>query len=170
LKRVAAITIAALGLAVGVGSAVGADGGATIDTFPVSFTVTSAQCSNLPSGATLNGAGTEKSITRTRTVKGVTTISNTSIAHGTATDQTGNTYVFEYNNTFNVSNTVANPAVFSGQMQDHFSLAGGGPAKLSNGFVAAFTTDFGTFFSFVPKTSHGDPIDFSTGAAHCDPL
>src|SRR5207245_1300823 len=126
---------------------------------------------NLPSGTTITGSGIEKSITRTQTAKdGTTRIGNTSIAHGTATDQNGNTYVFEYNNTFNVSNTLQNLAVFAGQMNDHFSLAGQGPAHLTNGFVADITTDFATFFTFDPKVSHGDPIDFATRAPHCDPL
>jgi hypothetical protein len=153
-----------------VGSAF-AGNGATIDTFPVSFVMTSATCPNLPAGTTLTGSGTEKSITVAKTsADGTTRVHNTSHATGTATDQAGNTYVFDYSNDFNVSNTDANPALFSGIMNDHFSLAGRGPAKLSNGFQGVFTTDFASLASITPLQERGDPIDFGTLAAHCDPL
>jgi hypothetical protein len=155
----------------GVGSAVAGGGnGATIDTFPVTFVVTSATCPNLAPGTTLTGSGTEKSVTVTKTKNGVTRMHNTSHATGTATDQDGNTYVFNYSNSFNVADSAASPGLFSGIMNDHFSLAGNGPADLNNGFQAVITTDFASFFSFEPLKSQGDPIDFATGAAHCDPL
>jgi hypothetical protein len=168
MKRsaIAALAAAALALA---GTALAGGGGATIETFPVSFTITDATCPHLPPGTTLTGSGTEKSVTVTKTNKGITRIHNTSHATGTATDQAGNTYVFNYSNDFNVENSAANPAVFSGIMNDHFSLAGNGPVGLSNGFQAVFTTDFASF-AFTPLKSRGDPIDFATGAAHCDPL
>ena len=106
-----------------------AAGGATVERTPVSWELTSATCSNLPAGATVEGSGTMKSITRTRTsAGGVTTIGNTTTATGTATDQDGNTYVFLYSNTFRVSNTTAEPDVFTGLMNDAFSLAGRGPS------------------------------------------
>ena len=59
LASVAAFTLV-------VGSAF-AGNGATIDTFPVSFVMTSATCPNLPAGTTLTGSGTEKSITVAKT-------------------------------------------------------------------------------------------------------
>src|SRR5688500_18703312 len=72
-----------------------------IETFPVSFTMTSEMCSNLPEGTTIDGSGTMRSITTIRTNNGgVTTVMNASHAHGTATDQDGNTYVFDYSNEF----------------------------------------------------------------------
>ena len=154
--------------------AAAADGGATIDTFPVTFTISSAQCGHLPAATMINGSGTEKSVTTTRTDQnGVTTIENSTHAQGTATDDRGNTYVFNYSNSSRVSNTVAHPDRFSGAMTDAFSLAGNGPAQLHNGFVAWFTTD--SSFSSVTwrvRMSHGDPISFATGPVvpHCDPL
>jgi hypothetical protein len=155
-----------LGLA---GSALAGGGGATIETFPVAFTMTDATCSNLPPGTTLAGSGMMKSITVAKTNNGITRIHNTSHATGTATDQAGNTYVFNYSNDFNVANSAADPATFSGIMNDHFSLAGNGPVGLSNGFQAVFT--FGPAgVSLDPLKSRGDPIDFATIAAHCDPL
>ena len=171
MRRVIFAVIAAAALVAGQGTAHGAGGGATVETFPVSFVLTSDSCSNLPSGTTIEGTGTEKSITRERTdAAGITTIANTSIARGTATDQDGNTYVFHYSNEFRVSNSAADPDLYSGLMNDSFSLAGRGPAKLNNGFTARITTDLVGFFSFEPIRSFGDPISFPEGITHCDPL
>jgi hypothetical protein len=103
----------------------------------------------------------------------VTTISNTTTANGFATDQDGNVYAFHYSNTFRISNTVADPSLYSGRMNDSFTLAGQGPARLNNGFVAVFTTDF-VSIGIEPLTSRGDPISFAPFpegiTAHCDPL
>ena len=156
-------------LALSFGSIVVASNGATVETFPVSFVLTSDTCSNLPSGTELTASGTQKSITTTRTDRdGVVTVVNSTHAHGTATDQDGNTYVFNYSNNFRAT---LEGGVYSGFMTDAFALAGHGPARLSNGFVGQFMSDFATFFS-VPEviSSHGDPLDFVTGAVHCDPL
>ncbi len=126
-------------------------------------------CPNLPTGTTLNGSGIESSITIERTnASGVTTIINVTHTHGTSTDQDGNVYVFDYSNEFRVSNTVADPATFTGKMTDHFSNSGSGPARLNNGFVAQITLM--PVFSAQPISSFGDPISFPDGAAHCDPL
>ena len=73
----------------------------------------------------LNGSGIESSITIERTnANGVTTTINVTHTHGTSTDQDGNVYVFDYSNEFRVSNTVADPATFTGMMTDHFSNSG----------------------------------------------
>lgn len=151
-----------------------AAGGADVATFPVSFTLTSASCSNLPAGTTITGSGTEKSVTTTRTdASGITTIVNATHASGSATDQNGNVYVFNYSNEFRLSNTLAQPNVFSGLMTDAFTLAGRGPAKLHNGFVANLTTPL-DFSSVTWNVIHsfGDPISFASGpvVSHCDPL
>jgi len=152
-------------------SASAAAGGATKVVSDVSFVITSESCSNLPDGTTIEGSGTLKSITTTRTdANGITTVRNTSHARGTATDQDGNTYVFLYSNEFRVSKSAADP-LYSGLMTDHFSLSGPGPARLSNGFTARFTTDLvDVFTNFEPIHAHGDPISFPEGEAHCDPL
>jgi hypothetical protein len=157
-------------LAMAVAFAIPAGASPLIDTFPVSFTIPSGQCSNLAAGTTLTGSGIGKSITREKTAGDITTIINATHAHGTATDQDGNVYVFNYSNEFRVSNTAADPDTFSGLMTDHFSNSGRGPAKLNNGFVANITTDFTTFFTLVPISSFGDPLSFPDAAAHCDPL
>jgi hypothetical protein len=151
------------------GTVASARSGATIDTFPVSF-VLSSTCSNLPSGTVLAGSGIQKSITTTRIDRnGVVTIENSSHASGTAIDQAGNVYVFNYSNEFRA--TVDGGGVFSGSMTDAFALAGRGPARLNNGFSGHFVSDFATFFTVPDVTnSHGDPLDFATGDVHCDPL
>jgi hypothetical protein len=173
MKRLA-ISAAVAALLLSAGTAIAA-GGATVETIPMTFApLNSDTCSYLPDGTSITWSGTGTSITRTRTDgTGVTTIGNTTVAHGVATDQDGNEYAFHYSNTFRISNTLANPTVFSGLMTDSFSLAGAGPAMLNNGFVAVFTTDF-VSFGFEPLTSRGDPISFNPFpqgfTAHCDPL
>jgi hypothetical protein len=171
VKRLVVLAILLGVLVVAVPSAEAANGGTTVDTSPVSFVMSSAACSNLPAGTTIYGSGTEKSITTTIDANGVTTLVNSTHANGTAYDLAGNTYVFNYANSFRASNTVANPAVFSGSMDDAFSLAGNGPASLHNGFNAGFTTDF-TSWTWDVKHANGDPISFASGpvVAHCDPL
>ena len=167
MKRLAVLGVGVLALWL----ASTAAAGASVETFPVSFELSSATCSLLPSGTTITGEGTEISVTNVRTDRdGVTTIANSTHASGTATDQSGNTYVFSYSNEFRVTNSTDDPGTFSGFMSDHFSLAGSGPARLNNGFTANITTDFASFFDFEELNSRGDPLDFATGVAHCDPL
>ena len=170
MKRLVTLVLAAAALALGGTSALAAG----VEK-PVSFVMTSAQCPHLPPGTTITGTGTEKSIEHVTTDrKGITTIHNVTHSHGTAKDQAGNTYVFNYANSFRISNSATSPAVFSGLMIDAFSLAGRGPARLHNGFIAVFTLEFGTTpeptARFQELHSRGDPIDFDTGEARCDPL
>jgi hypothetical protein len=171
LKRLAISGALVAAVLVGAGRAE-AGGGATVEVSPVSFTITSEQCPNLPTGTTIEGSGSLRSVTNERTSPdGVTTVINSSHATGTATDQDGNDYRFVYSNEFRASNTAGNPALFSGRMTDHFSVSGSGPARLSNGFVADFTANSTfTAFTFDPLHEHGDPISFPEGAAMCDPL
>jgi hypothetical protein len=173
MKRLA-ITASAVLMLMLAGALPVAAAGATVETFPVTFTITSAQCSNLPAGTTITGSGMETSITTVRTDEsGVTTIVNSTHAQGTATDNLGNTYVFNYANSFRVSNTVATPDTFSGNMTDTFSLAGSGPAHLHNGFSAGLTSNDGfATVTWNVNNSRGDPISFASGpvVAHCDPL
>jgi hypothetical protein len=164
---VTVVGVVSLGLSLG--SMVIASNGATVETRAVEFVLSSETCSNLPSGTVLTGSGTEKSITVTRVDRdGVVTVTNSTHTRGTATDQDGNTYVFNYSNEFRAT---LDEGVYSGLMTDAFAVAGRGPARLNNGFVGHFRSDFSTFFT-VPDviSSHGDPLDFETGDVHCDPL
>jgi hypothetical protein len=168
MKRMAVAVACAVVFVIGVERVLVARG-ADVTSFPVSFVITSANCSELPPGTTITGSGVEKSVTTTLTINGVAIIINSSHASGTATDQDGNTYVFQYSNDFRA--TVGAGGVLSGPMNDAFTLAGPGPARLSNGFTGTFSSDFATFFSIDPVVrSYGDPVDFVTGASHCDPL
>ena len=167
MRRLLITTVGVVSLTVG--SIIAANEGATVETFPVGFVLTSETCSNLPDETELTGSGTGKSITTTRTDRdGVVIVTNATHSHGTATDQDGNTYVFNYSNEFRAT---LDGGVYSGLMTDAFAVAGRGPARLNNGFVGHFVSDFSSFFT-VPDviTSHGDPLDFETGDVHCDPL
>lgn len=169
MKRLALTAAGTAVFALVLGTAISARGGATIDEFPVSFVLTSGTCSNLPAGTVLTGTGTEKSITTFTNRNGVPTLANSSHAHGTAIDQNGNVYVFNYANEF--QGTFDNNGVLTATMNDSFIVAGSGPAKLSNGFLGTIVTDFVSFFTVPQVTrSHGDPLDFVTGDVHCDPL
>jgi hypothetical protein len=155
------------------GSAVAGLGGPPSES-TVSFVggagLSSATCQFVPAGTTIDWTGPERSSTIVRTdASGITTIQVVSHASGKATDNHGNSYAFDYNNAFRVSNSTADPDTFTGTMTDHFSLAG--PAlQLSNGFIANLTTNLIDVFVFDPINSRGDPIDFADGSAHCDPL
>jgi len=169
MKRSAMTAVFAAVFLLGFRGTLAADG-ADVQIFPVSFVLSSTTCSNLPPGTTVWGTGTGKSITTSRTSRsGVTTIINSTHEDGTAVDQNGNSYEFQYSNDFQVSDATS-PGTFSGKMTDHFSLSGG-PARLTNGFTAKVLTDFVSFFLFPEVIqAHGDPVDFSTALAHCDPL
>ena len=170
-KRFVLLVAAVAGACLAAGAASAGLGGPPT-TSTVSFVggagLSNATCPFVPAGTTISWTGPETASTIVRTdARGVTTVSVVSHASGTATDNHGNSYAFDYSNAFRVSNSVADPDTFTGTMTDHFSLAG--PAlQLSNGFIANLTTDFSTFsFDFI--NARGDPID-SQGNAHCDPL
>ena len=170
MKRLVLIAVATAALLLP-GSAVAGDRTTTIEPFSADFTMSWETCPNLPEGTTITGTGTGRSVTITKTDRrGITTVFNSTIAPGRATDQDGNSYRFLYSNQFRVSNTAADPDTYSGLMVDLFLLNGNGPARLRNGFIARITTDLGDFFAFDPIHAFGDPIDFETGAAICDPL
>ncbi len=118
---------------------------------PVTWTLTAAQCPNLPTGTTVTGTGTLSEVQNRRVY----------IAHatGTATDQAGNVYRWSYS---------FREVSRSGDSQlwvDHFAMAGAGPARLNNGFVAVVSPD-----GVDVIHEFGDPYNFETGTAICDPL
>src|SRR5262249_45017709 len=167
----------ALALAMFGGSALAGVNGADVQKdFPVSFTLSSADCPNLPPGTTITGSGSGTSVTTNKTdASGVTTSINTTHESGTATDQAGNTYVWSYSNHSNLTNSLVMPDFFSGTMEDHFSLAGNGPANLSNGFLVDITfgpnPDWPLGLYGVPRWVHGDAFPFPFGVGPgCDPL
>ena len=133
----------------------------------MTFEITSAACPNLPAGTTIKGQGTLTSVTWTTKRRGVTVITNSSLAPGTATDQAGNSH-FLYSNQFTVSNTRKKPKVFTGGMIDLFNLDG--PAALRNGFPRATARTSRATTGSGRSTRSAVPIDFATIPPHCDPL
>jgi hypothetical protein len=170
MKRLVLAVFAVSALALWIGSAFAA--APSVEQISTGFTLSSLTCSELPAGTTIEGTGTGVSVTSESTdANGVTTVMNTTHIAGTATDQAGNTYRFNYSNHYRIANTGPTDPVLSGIMVDSFSLAGNGPADLNNGFRAVFTIDLSDGgVSFEELSSRGDPIDFATGAARCDPL
>jgi hypothetical protein len=160
MRRLAIVAAALLALVL---AAAASAGKPVIDKAPMSgvtFTLSWETCPNLPTGTVITGTGDGHSITLTKD----STVRNETQIHGTATDQDGNTYVFNYENSFTVSSTDG-----TGVMVDSFSLAGNGPARLNNGFRANVNLATG---EFDPLSQRGDPIDFTTSPpqAMCDPL
>jgi hypothetical protein len=185
VKRVVLSAIAFVGLIAGLTSSIAeaAEGVPVVETSSASFVLSSASCPNLPARTTINGSGTQISITTQRTDRsGVKTVQNTTITNGTATDDHKNTYVFHYANEYRIANTPGHPDQFSGSMTDVFGIAGAGPLRVNNGFAADLTvkadpstvTDLNSWNIRSWKVRHafGDPISFEPGpfVAHCDPL
>jgi hypothetical protein len=138
----AAGTLAALAFA---GSAVGAQP----ITFPVSFDLSSATCSQLPSGTVIHGEGTGQfSATSSGTFHAV--------VNGTATDGAGNSWRFNY-----AQNARLVGDTGDAQVVDHFNLTGNaGVLHLHSHFVIVFS-------------STGDPVEIKqvTGdSIGCDPI
>jgi hypothetical protein len=89
------------------------------------------------------------------------------IITGTATDNLGGRYVFNY------TNNLRQPTTFPGdfKVSDHFNLVGNGPAnKVHTFFVLKIHFTSPTDFSVLILNTHGDPLSFETGEAICDPL
>jgi hypothetical protein len=156
---VALLVTAAVG---GSALAAGNAGTTTISTEPVQFTLVGGECSDLPTGLTVEGSG----IARTVFHESVDasgqfhTVIETTIT-GTATDSAGGTYRFNYHNSQSLSPSADFPFVVT--IADHFNLVGNGGANQTHTFfvlkvlVTSETTDEILFAHF-----HGDLA--------CDPL
>ena len=142
----------------------------TVTHNPVSWTLTSEQCPNLPSGIALAGEGQEVFTSKTRTDHhGITHLQERSEKTGSVTDNVGNTYRFDYLNT--TKSTSTDGVNFIGIMNDVFATKGKGPGRLRNGFVARiqFDTAF-TYFRADPISQFGNPFQFPFGPGICDPI
>ena len=170
MRRLVLAVFAVSALALWTGSALAA--APSVEQISTGFTLSSATCSELPAGTTIEGTGTGVSVTSESTdASGVTTVTNTTHIAGTATDQAGNTYRFNYANHYRIANTGPTDPVLTGIMVDSFSLAGNGPAQSEQRIPRRVHTRFLHWgVSFEELSSRGDPIDFATGEAHCDPL
>lgn len=142
-------------------------GAANPNSHPVSFTITSSQCSSVPAGADVQGNGFKTDISRVQVTGSVMREIITSHAYGTAVDLLGNTYAWSYSLQQNA--TSSDGQNWAGTAVDHFSLTGNGPVHIVAGFVGSVTYS-ATTFTITPSTVIGDPIGFDDLSAHCDPL
>jgi hypothetical protein len=119
----------------------------------VKWTLTAAQCPNLPTGTTVTGTGRLH-----KDQDGRVYIEH---ATGRATDQAGNVYLWAYN--FRAVSRSGDSELWV----DHFVMAprGDGPALLNNGFIAVVSPD-----GVDVLHEYGDPYNFETDSPICDPL
>jgi len=166
--RFVAALVAILLFGVAAGSAHAArKGAATSSSHPVTFTITSSQCSSVPAGADVQGNGLQTDISRVQVAGSVMREIITSHAYGTAIDLLGNTYVWSY--TLQQNATSSDGQNWAGSVVDHFSLTGNGPVHIVAGFVGSITYSANTI-AITPATVIGDPIGFADISPHCDPL
>lgn len=152
-------------------SAVADAAGATVDRFPVEWTVTADRCDQLPAGMTVTGTGDLIAINRfSTTPSGTTKWIGAAHATGTAVDNVGNQYQWSYTLNFNEETSAAAPAVFTGRIVDSFVLGGPGPAAYVTGFSGVIEEEFGVSFGITPTRVLGDPFDFPSGGGRCDPI
>ena len=118
-------------------------------TTPVSFDLSAATCSQVPAGTVIHGEGTGKfSETSSGNVHSVIT--------GTATDNAGNTWRFNYTQNVRLVGDGGN-----GQITDHFNLVGNaGVLHVHTHFVVVFSST-GDLVEVRQVT--GDPMG-------CDPI
>jgi hypothetical protein len=167
-KRLLIVTLLTL-LAVGA-SATGAladhdedDGGAPAIVSTAEFRIAAGQCPDLPAGLSITGRG----ISRTITHESATGFNVFTVIKGLASDSKNGHYRFTYHNTV----TGPGPGGVS-LISDHFSLVGTGTASgLRSAFAAKIAFDAtGGVTLFEPLFVVGNPLDFATGTAICDPL
>jgi hypothetical protein len=124
------------------------------------FTIAKGQCSQLPADVEVQGLGLERTTTVAEEVDGRLTYSRLSTITGTATDNFGGKYSFEYHNRLRNA-----PIPGSGIDVDTFKLTGKGAANgVATFFRARVTLDSGANpIGFEILEQSGDPF-------HCDPL
>ena len=174
LRRLAAVALAMLSVALPAAGALADDATPPAPTAvkKVSFTITAKQCPDLPQGVTIKGAGTSRKWESASVdAAGMTHYSAVTIVTGTATDNKGGRYRFDYHDSFSTSHTTV---PYVALLTDHFDLVprgafGGG---LHTFFVANVTVKSEDPFdaAFEPTYVQGDPTDFTTLKAHCDPI
>ncbi len=99
----------------------------------VQWTIPAGQCGDIPADLVLTGIGTSKTKDTFKSKdEGVVTESFRETVRGTATDNHGGRYRFNYVQTFDASS----PG--TGVLHDHFDLSGDGEANI----VAEFKIDF----------------------------
>jgi len=158
-KRFAGVTLAGAFVALSLVATTPAGGPANQGT-PITATLSGANCSQLAPDVVVTLTGTERTSTDA-SGKLHTIIS------GTATDNLGGRYVFNY------SNNLRQPTTFPGDfmVSDHFNLVGSGPAnKVHTFFVLRIHFTSPTDFSVLILKTQNKPLSFETGEEICDPL
>jgi hypothetical protein len=169
LKRtIATAALVAVMAAMSATAALGHPAGApTGEVTQVEWTLPAGQCKLLPRSLKLTGKGTSRKYTTIGTDGSYTEVV---FVNGTARDNRGGKYKFDYSNTFTTQTTVV---PYTGLVTDYFSLKGKGAANgLHSAFLANFTltSEDPLVFSIDPIFATGDPISFPDGTPHCDPL
>ena len=135
---------------------------ATLSRSTVSFTL--AGCTQLPPGLIITGSGESLIVASTRIDKdGNTVVERHNVVTGTATDNSGGTYIFNYaSNATMTTPPGVFPITFSGT--DHFNLLGHGKGnQMQVGFNADLTVTGPNTFIFSPVSVRGNPFS-------CDPI
>ena len=136
--------------------------------FPVSFTIEAANCSDISSDVT--GTGVWREVTNTRVGKdGLTVVVYNATATGTAVDEEGTIYRFNYHNhqEFVLPDDDSPHQI---RMSDHFNLVGaGGANQIHAGFVGFITFSAAgvplSFDLFINQRGYDGP-----GFPPCDPI
>ena len=153
----------------------------TVQRIDVEFTLTPGpitnppvpnQCPNLvPFNTSVHGEGQMVNVFKQRTDDhGILHIEAQSEARGSATDSSGNSYRFFYDNRFSGHDSLAESGNVVGIMTDLFWLKGPGPVNLRNGFVAEIAHFLDAGFTATPISQFGNPFNFPSAGGACDPL
>ncbi|HLJ50475.1 MAG TPA: hypothetical protein VKU01_30895 [Bryobacteraceae bacterium] len=124
---------------------------------PVSFTLKG--CTQLPAGLVITGSGESLLVISTRTDKdGNTVVEHNNVVTGTATDNNGGSYIFNYADHATITMP---PSVFpfTRSLTDHFNLLGQGQRnQMQVGFRADVTVIAPNTFIISPINVRGDPM------------
>lgn len=166
LRRLTASAVAVISLNLTGGAVLAA--GPDMGNYDTTWTVTAALCDQLPAGSILNGTGEGHFVSNVRqTNSGRTHVRSEAHASGSAIDQDGNEYRWNYTNV--VVGEVVDGVVYA-SMVDTFVVTGSGPASYVTGFTADFVEVPGVSFDIEARHVLGDPFDFANDSGRCDPI
>lgn len=163
--KLLSVTTLAVGAVLLCGPGVASAAGASVFTFPINnVQFNPSNCSNLTvTQVTLSGEF-HLVVQTTRNPNGTYTTKFQSEKHGTAVDNQGNQYIFNYTNHEQdvTSNPDDLPPIF-GTFTDRFALTSkGGAPNLKVEFQVVFSIDANDNFTLISLVSKGDPS--------CDPI
>src|SRR5437660_2808023 len=119
-KRILFAGVVVLGLISWTASALASGSQPKVTVRKVHFTLTAKQCSRLPAGVVVRGSGVSRAVDDTSVDEnGVTHFSEVVSMWGTARDNKGGRYRFDYDDAFT---TVHKTTPYMGRFVDHFDL------------------------------------------------